>query len=245
MPALKKFDANVARHVKQINQNLCANIIRHEYIVTGSTKAKRAQAKIEKFLGKALHQNSKVASQPLAERMEKVQALKFLQQADRPEIGAKVLQELSERYPERTHGFTRIIKLEPRLGEDKASMSVLELVDSEFEVKLWYTAKIVARLELQKLPLDDLTKHNVQKLTQKRVDGNKRFRQAVDEAKKVFFDYTPEHGVSSPSVQQNLQNKPSKSFYQKTAGFTKSKKYAVKARPVKSTAAVPKSPYLA
>lgn len=170
-----------------MDKNLCANLIRHEHIITGRTKAKRAQAKIEQFLGKALHQNRQLGNQPLESRLSQVPALQFLQAPDRTEIGTKVLDDLSKRFVNRTHGFTRIIKLERRLNDDKAEMSLLELVDSDLEVKFWYTAKIVARLELQGLPVDGLTQHNVKKLVQLRVNGEERFREAVEEAKTTFF----------------------------------------------------------
>lgn len=247
MPALKKFDANVARHVKLMNKNLCANLIRHEYIVTGRTKAKRAQAKIETFLAKALHHDRSVQDQPLAERFRNNRALNYLQPPDKQEVGTKVLEELSKRYPNRTHGFTRIIKLEPRLGEDKAPMSVLELVDSEFEIKFWYTAKIVARLELQKLPVDALTQHNVDKLTQFRYNGAERFREAVEEAKVEFFKVDPETGaVTSKDAEASLENKPHDlSFYDGSSKFGASKKLPVKPRGAKPEASIPKSPFLA
>lgn len=247
MPALKKFDANVARHVKLMNKNLCANLIRHEYIVTGRTKAKRAQAKIESFLAKALHENKKQQDKPFEYRFANNKALNYLQPPDKREVGSKVIEELSKRYTRRKHGFTRIIKLEPRLGEDKAPMSVLELVDSEFEIKFWYTAKIVARLELQGLPVDALTQHNVDKLTQFRPQGEESFRKAVEEAKVQFFKYNTETGeVEDPEVLKNLENKPPKmDFYTEGASFGVSKKYGVKERPPKGDLELPKSPFLA
>lgn len=247
MPALKKFDANVARHVKLMNKNLCANLIRHEYIVTGRTKAKRAQAKIESFLAKALHENEKNQDQSFEQRFASNKALNYLQPPDKKEVGSKVIEELSKRYPKRKHGFTRIIKLEPRLGEDKAPMSVLELVDSEFEIKFWYTAKIVARLELQGLPVDALTQHNVEKLVQFRPEGETSFRRAVEEAKVRFFKYNAETGaVEDPEVAKSLENKPPKmSFYNKNATFGKSKKFSVKDREAKPAVELPKSPFLA
>lgn len=246
MPSLKKIDANVARHVKLMNKNLCANLIRHEYIVTGRTKAKRAQAKIEKFLAKALHQNKQLQDKPLDYRYANIKALNYLQPPDKREVGLKVLEELSKRYPDRTHGFTRIIKLEARLGEDKAPMSVIELVDSEFEIKFWYTAKVVARLELQGLEVDALTKHNVQKLTQKRVGGQKRFREAVEEAKVEFFKYDPVEGVvKDEEALENLKNMPRNiENHQNVQAYTASKKFAVKPRQPKE-ASIPKSPFLA
>lgn len=187
MPNLKNFQYDRARHFRMMDRNLCANLIRHEHIITGRAKAKRAQAKIEHFLGKALHQNRQIGDKSLKERLSSVKALEFLQVPDRQECGTKVLEDLSQRFLNRTHGFTRIIKLERRLADDKAEMSCLELVDSDLEVKFWYTAKIVARLELQNLPIDELTALNVRKLTQLRVNGEERFRAAVEEAKEVFF----------------------------------------------------------
>lgn len=247
MPSLKKFDANVARHVKLMNKNLCANLIRHDYIVTGRTKAKRAQAKVERFLAKTLHENRRLGDQPLEEKFQSIKSLNYLQPPDKAEVGHKVLEQLSRRYPERTHGFTRIIKLEPRLGEDKAPMSVLELVDSEFEIKFWYTAKIVARLELQNLPVDALTQHNVDKLTQFRVNGAEKFREAVEEAKSAFFKVDSETGeVTLKDVRANLENKPPQmKYFSGEETFGKSKKFAVKPRGEKREAAVPKSPFLA
>lgn len=240
MPALKKFDANVARHVKLMNKNLCANLIRHEYIVTGRTKAKRAQAEIESFLARALHENKKLEGKSLSEKLRLNKELRYLQPPDIQEIGTKVIETLSSRYPERVHGFTRIIKLEPRLGEDKAPMSILELVDSDFEIKFWYTAKIIARLELQGLPVDALTQHNVDKLTRFREGGVEKFREAVEEAKVTFFKFDPEtQKVEDDTAAANLKNQPSVG----PSEFGISKKYNVKPREVKEGGAVPPSPF--
>lgn len=245
MPALKKFDANVVRHVKLMNKNLCANLIRHEYIVTGRTKAKRAQAEIESFLGKAMNQNKKLANESLETRIKGVSALGYLQPPDKRELASKVLDDLSKRFAHRTHGFTRIIKLENRLGTDNAPMSVLELVDSDFEIKFWYTAKIVARLELQELPLDGLTSHNVENLVKSRIDGKQRFRDAVEECKATFFSYDAESKtVTNKDTEANLKNKPTPQFYNQAKNFAKSKKFPVKPRGEREAVAVPKSPFL-
>ena len=245
MPALKKFDANVVRHVKLMNKNLCANLIRHEYIVTGRTKAKRAQSEIEAFLSRAMHQNRQLTNEPLDKRIQQVKALGYLQPPDKKELALKVLGDLSERFTHRTHGFTRIIKLENRLGTDNAPMSVLELVDSDFEIKFWYTAKIVARLELQNLPLDGLTSHNVKNLTKSRHDGEQRFRAAVEEAKVKFFSYDPQtQTVTDPAMQKNLQNRPSDKFYEQAENFASSKKFPVKPRQERLPVVLPKSPFL-
>lgn len=247
MPSLQKFQSNVARHVKLMDKNLCASLIRHEHIVTTRAKAKRAQAKIEKFLSDTMHQQKQLQGD-LAYKLENVTALKFLQPPDRAEIGSKVLDELVKRYPNRLTGFTRIIKLEPRLGEDKAPMSVLELVDSEYEIKFWYTAKIVARLQLQGLVLDDITQVNVDKLTKLRTNGVEIFEEAVKTCKETFFKNDPlTDEVTDVKIKKSLENKPNLDFHggSRVGEFTRSKKHPTIPRAERAVLELPKSPFLA
>lgn len=248
MPSLQKFHANVARHIKLMDKNLCANLIRHEYIVTGRTKAKRSQRKIERFLSRALNEEKRMTEMSQDYKIANNKAFSFLQPPDRSEVGSKVINDLVNRYPKRTQGFTRIIKLEPRLGEDKAPMSVLELVDSDYEIKFWFTAKIVARLELQGLELDDLTKHTVDKLVKFRVDGENKFREAVETAKVEFFKYDPELGeVTDSEMKENLQNLPRNLEYHggsMAGNLLVSKKFKTVPRPEIKKVELPKSPFL-
>ncbi|KAG2731212.1 hypothetical protein G9P44_005628 [Scheffersomyces stipitis] len=250
MPSLQKFHANVARHVKSMDKNLTANLIRHEYIVTTRTKAKRVQAKAETFLADALHRNDKIAQdQPINSKIVANRALNFLQPPDKFEVGSKIIQELAPRYQQRRSGFTRIIKLEPRLGEDKAPMSVIELVDSEYEIKFWYTAKIVARLELQGLKVDDITQLNVQKLTKFRPEGEKEFAAAVETCKVEFFKYDPEtQQVTDPEALKNLENLPVNLEYyggDLSGSLVASKRFNTQPRPEKEQAEIPVSPFVA
>lgn len=247
MPSLQKHHVNVARHLKLIDKNLCANLIRHEYIVTGRTKAKRAQSKIERFLASALNKNSQLTGDSKA-RVEANKAFNYLHPPDKLEVGTKVVETLAKRYPKRQHGFTRIIKLEPRLGEDKAPMSVLELVDSEFEIKFWFNAKVVARLELQGLAMDDITSLNVKKLVQFREGGEEKFREAVEIAKQEFFGYNPETGeIADESIKENLKNLPRNLEYHggSLAGsLLASKKFKTIPRIQREQPEIPPSPFL-
>ncbi|KAI5952093.1 hypothetical protein KGF57_004222 [Candida theae] len=201
MVTINHFNKDVAAHKKMIYKNLCANVIRNENIITTQAKARQAQPHIERFLGKALAESKQLARSTTTttttttsssnnnpgEKLLQIKAFDYLQPPDKQDVGLKVIRELTQRYANRDHGFTRIIKLEPRLGEDKAPMCVLELVDSKYEIKLWFTAKAVAKLELQNIPLDDITELNVKKLTSGRPDGEQVFRNAVETCKKEFF----------------------------------------------------------
>ncbi|KAK6463481.1 ribosomal protein L17 [Scheffersomyces coipomensis] len=252
MPSIQKFHANVARHVNMMDKNLCANLIRHEAILTTRTKAKRSQSKIESFLSRSLKINkelSKNKDDSFEFKFRNNKAFDYLQPPDRNEIGGKVIKELSKRYPKRVAGFTRLIKLEPRLGEDKAPMAVLELVDSAYELQFWFVAKIVARLELQKLKLDDTTAHNVSKLVAFRNNGEQEFRNAVEVCKIEFFKYDPETDtVTDNEMKENLKNLPSNLEYyggELSGKVVVSKKYKTEPRPSKQeTYELPKSPFL-
>lgn len=257
MPTLQNlYQVNKAAHRAMIDKNICANLIRHEYIVTTLTKAKRAQPYIERFLNQAFKQ---VRSQPgdlyPACQFKRNSAFEYLQPPDRIEVGQKIVNDLVHRYPKRQTGFTRVIKLEPRLGEDKAPMAVLELVDSDFEIKFWYTAKVVARLELQGIEMDDVTRLNVDKVVGMRVDGEKKFRDAVETCKVEFFKYDGEKGeVMDEEVKKNLENFRGNMEYHGgslSGTLLVSKKFNTQPRPDKGQegenagGVIPPSPFLA
>ncbi|CAK9437488.1 mitochondrial 54S ribosomal protein bL17m [Lodderomyces beijingensis] len=247
---------NVKAHRQSILKNLCANLIRNEYIVTTSAKARKAQPLIEKFLSRSIHANKQYPEndkRPVTKRISEIAIFGYLQNADRTEVGTKVIKELTSRYKNRTQGFTRVIKLEPRLGEDKASMSVLELVDSKYEIKFWFTAKAVAKLELQQIPLDDVTELNVRKLTERRIDGEQKFRDAVETCKREFFkmgvdaegNQVMDDGVdeklklsleSLPNMNRHVGNLKGKLLV--------SKKFKTKSRPQRAEVQIPQSPFL-
>ncbi|WLF78762.1 hypothetical protein PVL30_002505 [Lodderomyces elongisporus] len=254
---------NVARHTKQIIKNLAANVIRNEYIVTTSGRARKAQPKIERLLANAMHQiktnkfvpslhREHSAGEPVPKAWDTVSALRFLQIPDQEECGNKVINELAQRYSNRTHGFTRVIKLEPRLGEDKAPMSVIELVDSKYEIKFWFTAKAVAKMELQNIPLDDITELNVKKLTERRPGGEEAFRDAVETCKREFFKQGAEGEEKQEvdeKVKRSLESLP---YMERHTGSLKgkllvSKKYPTRPRPQSKEAkeaVIPPSPFI-
>ncbi len=101
-------------HRIALYRNQVADLLRYEKIVTTEAKAKEARSLSEKVItwGKqgTLH----------ARR----QALAFL--GDK-KVVHKVFAEIGPRYAERPGGYTRMVKLGPRLG-DNASMVQLELV---------------------------------------------------------------------------------------------------------------------
>jgi large subunit ribosomal protein L17 len=103
-----------ASHQKAMMANLVASLVAAEAIVTTEAKAKAMRPVAEKVITKAkkggLHNHRQVVA--------------FLR--DR-EMAAKLFDDIGPRYAERPGGYTRILKLGPRSG-DNAPMARIELV---------------------------------------------------------------------------------------------------------------------
>ena len=95
-------------------RNLVTDLLRYEKIITTETKAKEVRGLAEKMI--TLGKKSSLSSFR--------QALTFIYDKN---VADKVFSELAKRYAERPGGYTRIVKLGPRLG-DGAPMVQLSLV---------------------------------------------------------------------------------------------------------------------
>jgi len=110
----KKF-GRTPSHRKAMFRNMVTSLLKHERIVTTEVKAKEIGRLTEKMitLGKRgdLH----------ARR----QAVAFIRSN---EVVKRLFSEYAQRYASREGGYTRVLKLEPRAG-DNAPMALVELVD--------------------------------------------------------------------------------------------------------------------
>jgi large subunit ribosomal protein L17 len=101
-------------HQKAMFGNLVASLIAAEAIVTTEAKAKALRPVAEKVITKAkrggVHNQRQVVS--------------FIRDKD---MASKLFDEIGPRYAERNGGYTRILKLGPRNG-DNAPMARIELV---------------------------------------------------------------------------------------------------------------------
>ena len=102
-------------HRRAMYRNLMTDLLDREKIVTTEAKAKEVRSLAEKMItlgkGGGLHSYRQALSLIMDEK-----------------VAAKVFAELAPRYAERPGGYTRIVKLGPRLG-DGAPMVQLELVE--------------------------------------------------------------------------------------------------------------------
>jgi large subunit ribosomal protein L17 len=117
MPATPKkgrrFGGDAA-HQKAMMANMVASLIAAEAIVTTESKAKAVRPIAEKMITKArkggVHNHRQVVA--------------FLRDK---EMASKLFDEIGPRYEDRPGGYTRILKLGPRQG-DNAPMARIELV---------------------------------------------------------------------------------------------------------------------
>lgn len=106
----------------------------------------------------------------------------------------KVFGDLRERYASRPGGYTRVLRIEPA-KEDQAPSAILELVDGPKDMRMALTARTIANLRAKAeergetdMKINDMTAHNVQKVTRFRKDGEKdleamvqKFEELLDE----------------------------------------------------------------
>jgi large subunit ribosomal protein L17 len=105
-------------HRSAMMRNMTISLISHEKIQTTDARAKELRKIVERMitLGKR---------GDLHARRQAYQALN-----DKTAV-ARLFDMVAPRYKERNGGYTRIIKLNPRLG-DNAPQAVIELVEEEF-----------------------------------------------------------------------------------------------------------------
>ena len=102
-------------HRQAMLRNMCNSLIRHEAIRTTLPKAKELRAVVEPLI--TLGKKPSLANRRLA----------FDRTRDR-EVVTKLFAELGPRYQARPGGYTRILKMGFRVG-DNAPMAYVELLD--------------------------------------------------------------------------------------------------------------------
>jgi large subunit ribosomal protein L17 len=139
----RKFGRN-SSHRRAMFKNLAANLIAHERIETTDQKAKELRRVAERLITKAIRLG-KVAYTPAdelgaADKARRLHAQRVVA-SSLPRFGTRVMDgevkkidlvekvfvDLARRYQGRPGGYTRIVKLGPRRG-DNAAMSIIELV---------------------------------------------------------------------------------------------------------------------
>ena len=148
LKAGRKFGRNPSNR-RAMFRNLTANLITHERIETTDAKAKELRRVAEKLITKAVRLGAIAYEKPgdspdrnsIAKRLHVARQIRafiprfgvFVDEDGEKQsvdLVEKVLIDLAKRFQGRPGGYTRIIKLGPRRG-DNAPMSLIEFVSSE------------------------------------------------------------------------------------------------------------------
>jgi large subunit ribosomal protein L17 len=113
MPGYRKLGRTSA-HRKAMLRNLVTDLFREGRITTTDTRAKEARRQAEKMITLAKRGDLHARRQVLAYVYDET-------------VVSKLFDEIAPKYAERQGGYTRILKLGPRQG-DNAEMVFLELV---------------------------------------------------------------------------------------------------------------------
>lgn len=105
-----------------LRKNLMKDLFRHERIKTTKAKAAAVRGGAEKLITLAKKGNE--AGEAKAVHARRLAAARL----NDAEIVKKLFDDIAPRYVDRKGGYTRVLKLGPRLG-DAAEMVILELVE--------------------------------------------------------------------------------------------------------------------
>ena len=166
LKAGRKFGRTSA-HRKALFRNLVGALIQRERISTTLAKAKELRGKVEKTitLGKKGTLHARRQALKLAPQKETIQ---------------KVFGALAERYAKRPGGYTRIIKIGPRRG-DNAPMAYIELVDREGETPAPQKSRAAVKKEA---PETTSKKETEPKATEKKATEKKETKKDTEKATK-------------------------------------------------------------
>ena len=118
-------------HRKALFMNLSNALLKHEQITTTLPKAKELRPFVEKIisLGKKETLHAKKKAHSLLQDKKNIK---------------KIFEVFSQRYKDRNGGYTRIVKLGNRYG-DNAPTAVIELVDRDIEAKGKDSGPVIAK----------------------------------------------------------------------------------------------------
>jgi large subunit ribosomal protein L17 len=117
-------------HRKALRLNLTRALFEHERITTTHTKAQFVRGHAEKLITLAKRGLAQAEEEGNDQRAVHARRIVASRLNNDRQLVSKVFDELAPRYEDRPGGYTRILKLGPRKG-DNAEMVLLELVDRE------------------------------------------------------------------------------------------------------------------
>ncbi|SCU97133.1 LAME_0F18646g1_1 [Lachancea meyersii CBS 8951] len=208
---LTRHFSRTKAHRDAMFRNLVTQLFQHGSIVSTHEKCQEASRLAERIItmakGLERHPNS----------AKEIQSRLSLA-GDASHLLHRVVGELAPRYQNRPGGYTRILKLEPRLG-DRAKQSVLELVDAPVvdkngalqrgNIRLWLLCKTAIANETAGVAYSPLTLQNFAKMLKFRPDASEFFSRDVMAVRRFIkqemglpHDEATEHEIISKLQEQ-------------------------------------------
>jgi large subunit ribosomal protein L17 len=125
----KRLNRNTGER-KALRLNLTVALLQHERIQTTEAKAKFVRGNVEKLITVAKRGLAKAEAAGDPQRAIHARRIAASRLNNDRDVVGKLFDTLAPRYQSREGGYTRILKLGPRKG-DNSEMVVLELVDRE------------------------------------------------------------------------------------------------------------------
>ncbi|KAK9463289.1 mitochondrial 54S ribosomal protein bL17m [Lipomyces oligophaga] len=181
-------------HRRAMLRNLVTSLLKHDSITTTHARAKEAQPIVEKLITAAktlvpAEQVAESASPAFAPaKLAKYNATHRIYGTvfDPKSTIKRLMTVVAPRYISRTGGYTRVLHLEPR-SWDSAKMSVLELIGGDKDLRLYITARAIARAAAENRALDPASAKNKLKIIQSMPDGEQVLNEKVDIMTRVFY----------------------------------------------------------
>ena len=124
----RKLGRSLAQR-NSLRRTLMTQLFERERIQTTEAKAKFIRSEAEKVITLAKHGLVVTGDEAEPDKIKLVHARRLVAaRLNDPKIVAKLFETIAPRYEKRPGGYTRILKLAPRLG-DAADMVLLELVE--------------------------------------------------------------------------------------------------------------------
>lgn len=127
-------------HRKALRKNLIADLICHEQLLTTEAKARMLRPEAEKMITLAKRGLVKAEANPAdgvhARRLAAARLARYRTltdedgDAEEVDVVRKLFEEIAPRYANRPGGYTRLIKIGKRSG-DNADMAMIMLIDEE------------------------------------------------------------------------------------------------------------------
>lgn len=208
-------------HRDALLRNLVSQLFQHESIITTYEKCKETSRLAERIITAAKKYDHGNGSNRYIQNIQSNLSLS----GDNKHLLAKVVNELADRYKNRSGGFTRVLKLEPRVG-DKSRQATIELVDTPIiinnsenitmqrgNIKFWLLMKTLLYNEINNEVYSPLTMKNLLKIYKTKVanpSNLNHFKEEIIYVRKLLMEQMNKSDLKNDPKNRSFDLDPTK-----------------------------------